>query len=344
MVRKIENTLYVTKPEAYVRKDHDILIVEIDKKEVLRVPGHHLGGVVLFGEASISHYALDWCAQNDVIVTRLTRNGRFIGNWVGPVKGNVLLRLDQYAKYSQADFVRDISKSFIKGKIFNSRSMILRSARDTDSAQSEKILRNNSRKLRNILNLLDESTDVDQVRGFEGMAARIYFSSFNEMIYSNNNNFSFTGRNKRPPRDFVNAMLSYIYVLLCHDCRAGLESVGLDPQIGFLHAVRPGKPALALDLMEELRPILAERLVLTLINRRQVNEDDFIIRPGGAIEMKEDCCKTLIKYYQQKKHDEVYHPVLEKNVPYGLIPYVQARFLARTIRGDIEEYPPFLYQ
>jgi len=343
MVRKVENTLYVTDPEAYVRKKHDVLIIEIDEEEVLRVPGHHLGSIVMFGNSTISHFALDWCAKNDVAVTRTTRTGRYIGTWVGPVKGNVLLRINQFETYNSEREKCKISIKYIKGKIVNERAMLLRSARDISNEDTENALREKAEKLDNILNIIDESEDVDQVRGFEGTAAKIYFSSFNDMIVNENDNIVFKKRTKRPPRDIVNAMLSYVYVLLNHDCKSALETVGLDPQIGFLHALRPGKPALALDLMEELRPVLAERLVLTLLNRKQVKEDDFDIRPGGAVNMTEECRKTLINSYQEKKHTEIYHPVLERKVPYGLIPFFQARFLARVIRGDISEYPPFIY-
>ncbi len=343
MVRKVENTLYITNPEAYVRKKHDVLIVEINREEVLRVPGHHIGGIIMFGNSVISHFALDWCAKNNVSVTRTTRTGRYIGRWVGPEKGNVLLRINQFEIYNSDREKCKISIQYIKGKIINERAMLLRSARDIKNKEIENKLRKKAKKLNNILNILNESEDVEQLRGFEGTAAKIYFSSFDDMIINNKNNIEFKKRTKRPPRDIVNAMLSYIYVLLSHDCRSALEAVGLDPQIGFLHAIRPGKPALALDLMEELRPILAERLVLTLINRRQVDEKDFEVRPGKAVNMKEDCRRTLINYYQEKKHTEIYHPVLDRKVPYGLIPFFQARFLARTIRGDLCEYPPFIY-
>ncbi|MCK8824002.1 type I-C CRISPR-associated endonuclease Cas1c [Fuchsiella alkaliacetigena] len=344
MTRKLENTLYVTNEEAYLRKRQDIILVFIDDEEVLRVPGLHLGGIVLLGRAGISYQALDWCARNDVTVTRLDRNGRFIGNWIGPVSGNVKLRVDQYKKLDKEEQVLGLSIDFLKGKIFNCRSNLLRSARDIDDVEKEELLRKNSSQLQKLINLLDGGESLEEIRGFEGRAAKVYFSSFNAMILDKSSSFEFTGRKKRPPRDNVNAMLSYLYVLLCHDCRSGLEGVGLDPQVGYLHAIRPGKPALALDLMEELRPILVERSVITLINREQVKEKDFNKKPGGAIEMTEECRKTIIKHYQQKKLEEVYHPVLEKKVPYGLIPHIQARFLARAIRGDIDYYPAFLYQ
>lgn len=344
MVRKIENTLYITDPEAYVRKKHDVLIVEIENEEVLRVPGHHLGGVVMFGHSGISHFALDWCAKNNVSVTRTTRTGRYIGSWVGPVKGNVILRMNQFEVYQSDNLKTNVSVQYIKGKIMNERAMLLRSARDTKEESVEKDLRKNAKKLKNILNIIDESENIEQVRGFEGTAAKIYFSSFDDMIVTNNKNIKFETRTKRPPRDIVNAMLSYLYVLLSHDCRSALETVGLDPQVGFLHEIRPGKPALALDLMEEFRPILVERLVLTLLNRKQIKEEDFETKPGGAVNMKEECRKTLINSYQEKKHNEIYHPVLDKKIPYGLIPFYQAKFLARTIRGDVKEYPPFVYK
>ncbi|PUU87600.1 MAG: CRISPR-associated endonuclease Cas1, partial [Halanaerobium sp.] len=191
---------------------------------------------------------------------------------------------------------------------------------------------------------IEDSDNVDQVRGFEGIAAKNYFSVFDEMIINENDIFKFERRSKRPPKNVVNAMLSYLYVILNHDCRTALEAVGLDPQIGFLHEIRPGKPALALDLMEELRPIMVERLVLTMINRKQVNKDDFDFKVGGAVEMKDDFRKKLIQQYQEKKQNEIKHSLLDRVIPYGLIPFIQARLLARKLRGDVEEYPPFIYQ
>ncbi|MFW6028975.1 MAG: type I-C CRISPR-associated endonuclease Cas1c [Halanaerobiales bacterium] len=344
MTYNIKNTLYITNPDSYLRKKHDVIIVEVDKKEKIRIPGHHLCGIILFGRASISHYALEWCVENGVYVTRTTRSGRYIGNWSGPVKGNVLLRVEQFKKYENKDEKCNLSKSYIKGKIYNQRAMLLRSARDIDDKDKEIHLRENAKKLSRIINIIDDSDDVSQVRGFEGIAAKNYFSAFDDMIINEDKEFRFEKRTKRPPRNIVNAMLSYLYVILNHDCSSALESVGLDPQIGFLHELRPGKPALALDLMEELRPILVERLVLTMINRKQVSKNDFDFKPGGAVNMNDDFRKKLIKTYQEKKQVEINHPVLEKNIPYGLIPFVQARLLARTLRGDINNYTPFVYQ
>ena len=345
MARKVENTLYVTKDEAYVKKQQEILIVEIDEEEVIRVPGLHLGNIILFNQASISHHALNWCAKNDVTVSRLDRNGRFIGRWVGPVSGNVLLRLEQFKLINEnPKYACELGKNFVKGKLLNSRAMLLRSARDIKSEESERRLRKAVKDIDNLMNDLENCNKIDEVRGFEGRAAKVYFSCINNMIKTGNKDFKFTGRKKRPPRDNVNALFSYLYVILCHDCNSALESIGLDPQMGYLHALRPGKPALALDLMEELRPIMVERVVVTLINRKQVKSGDFEKKSGGAVEMKEDCRKLLIQTYQDKKHEEIYHPFFDKKVPYGLIPYLQARLLARTIRGDIKEYPPFLYQ
>ena len=320
-----------------------MLIVEIEKNEVLRVPGHHLGSVVMFGESGISHYALDWCSTNGVTVTRVTRSGRYTGSWVGPVKGNILLRLDQFKTYNSNDEKVKIAISYIKGKIMNQRAMILRTARDINEDEIEKRLRKTAKQLKVILKDISKSQSLDEVRGFEGSAAKLYFEIFNDMITKTNDSIVFNKRTRRPPRDIVNAMLSYVYVLLNHDCSSALESVGLDPQLGFLHVPRPGKPALALDLMEELRPVMAERLVLTLINRGQISDSDFDFKPGGAVNMTEDCRKMIISNYQEKKHSELTHPVLDRKIPYGLIPFIQARLLARRIRGDIEEYPPFVY-
>jgi len=345
VARKVENTLYVTKNEAYVRKKQDIVIVEIDGSEAFRIPGHHLGNILLFERAGISHQALAWCAENEVAVARLDRNGKFIGRWVGPVSGNVYLRLDQFEIYQQNNSAAlKLSKNMVKGKIINSRAMLLRSARDVKNDKAADKLKKAAERLKLLEEKLGGIKDLEELRGFEGNAARQYFSCINEMIVADEEEFIFAGRKKRPPRDRVNALFSYLYVILLNDCSSALESIGLDPQIGFLHAVRPGKPALALDLMEEMRPIMAERVALTLINRRQVKAGDFEIKPGGAVLMKEDCRKLLIKTYQDKKHEEVYHPFFERKVAYGLIPYLQARLLARAIRGDIKSYPPFIYK
>ena len=311
--------------------------MKLKKKEKIRIPGHHLGSIILFGRSKISHYALDWCIKNGVAVTRVTRSGRYIGNWAGPVKGNVLLRIEQFEKYRNENEKCKLSQSFIKGKIYNQRSMLLRSARDIGDNRKENLLRENVTKLDRILNIIEDSDNVDQVRGFEGIAAKNYFSVFDEMIINENDIFKFERRSKRPPKNVVNAMLSYLYVILNHDCRTALEAVGLDPQIGFLHEIRPGKPALALDLMEELRPIMVERLVLTMINRKQVNKDDFDFKVGGAVEMKDDFRKKLIQQYQEKKQNEIKHQLLDRVIPYGLIPFIQARLLARKLRGDVEE-------
>ncbi len=346
MARKIENTLYVTKNEAYVKKKQDIIIVEIKQEEALRIPGHHLGNILLFERAGISHQALKWCANNEVSVARIDRNGKFIGRWVGPVSGNVMLRLDQFKIYDNKNkkFRAKIARNFVKGKLYNSRSMLQRSARDIENKDSEENLRKAAEDIKKLITKLDDTCVLEEIRGFEGRAANIYFSCVNDMILKNSNKFNFTGRSKRPPKDKVNAMFSYLYVILLNDCCSALESIGLDPQIGYLHDVRPGKPSLALDLMEELRPVMAERVVLTLINREQVKASDFEEKTGGAVLMTEECRKLLIKMYQEKKQEEITHTFHERKVPYGLIPYLQARLLARSIRGETEEYYPFLYE
>jgi CRISP-associated protein Cas1 len=343
-MHQLLNTLYVTTPEAYVRLDHETLRVEVEKELKLQVPLHHIGAIVCFGDVLLSPAILHRCADDGRSVVLLDRNGRFKGRLEGPVSGNVLLRKAQHQAVNDSQQTLAIARNLVAGKVQNVRQIVLRGARDTDDQQDNAQLKETAQALATTLDQAATATDLDQLRGFEGEAARRYFGVFSCLIREDRETFRLTGRNRRPPRDPINALLSFLYAILLSDCVTAAEGVGLDPQIGFLHTLRPGRPALGLDLMEELRSVIAERLALTLINRRQVTASHFVERPGGAVYLNDDGRKEVIVAYQKRKQEEVQHPVIEQKVPIGLIPHVQARLLARVLRGDMESYVPFLYR
>jgi CRISPR-associated protein Cas1 len=342
MARELLNTLYVTTQGSYVHVDHQTLKVELDGSTRLQVPVHHLGSVVCFGRVMVSPAAIAQCAHDHRDLVFLSEGGRFIARMLGATSGNVLLRLAQHKAYQEPAAVLDMARNFVAAKLQNSRLVLLREARQALDANAEERLRAAADQLAAIIKALPKCKSLDEVRGNEGEAAATYFSVFKHLVRVETDQFTFDGRNRRPPRDPVNALLSFLYALLRSDCEGAIEGVGLDPQIGFLHAVRPGRPSLALDLMEELRPLVADRLVLTLINRRQLAVKDFTERPGGGILLSDDGRRTLLTAYQKRKSEEVYHPVVDRNTPIGLIPHLQARLLARHLRGDLEHYPPFV--
>ncbi|MCW5798515.1 MAG: CRISPR-associated endonuclease Cas1 1 [Nitrospira sp.] len=343
-MHQLLNTLYLTTEGAYLRLDHDTLRVEVERETKLQVPIHHLGGIVCFGDVLVSPAAMARCAQDGRFVVFLDRNGRFQARVEGPVSGNVLLRCAQHAAMRDQATTLSISRHVVGGKIQNSRQIVLRAARETDQPDDGNALRQTAEALANVLGRVPLSEDLDHLRGLEGEAARHYFSTFDRMVREDRPTFTMNGRNRRPPTDPVNALLSFLYALMMNDCVAALEGVGLDPQMGFLHALRPGRAALALDLMEELRSAFADRLALTLINRRQVVAAQFHARPGGAVHLEDAARKEVIVAYQKRKQEEITHPVLDQKMPLGLVPHVQARLLARVLRGDLAAYPPFLYR
>ena len=262
----------------------------------------------------------------------------------GPATGNVLLRRAQHLALSDSNCLLTIARAVVAGKLQNARSSLLRTGRDSKDADDAAALTLAAQTIARSIVQLEKAATLDQIRGVEGDAGRAYFAAFNHMIREDRPSFAITGRSRRPPRDRTNALLSFLYALLANDCTSAAEGVGLDPQVGFLHCLRPGRPALALDLMEELRPVLADRLALTLINRRQVVAKDFEERPGGAVSLAETGRKAVVVAYQKRKQDEVPHLVLDRSVPLGLVPHLQSRLLARFLRGDLESYPPFLYR
>lgn len=336
------NTLYVTTPGAYLRLDHDTIKIEVERETVMQVPLIHLGGIVCVGRVNMSVPLMRRCAEDGRAVIFHDSRGRFAARVVGPTGGNVLLRRAQHEALSDPERVGLISRSIVAGKIQNSRQVLQRAAREASGDDDGDALRGAAAHLADVLRRLEYSNDPQQIRGLEGEAARAYFQVFGRMVRADRGSFSFTGRIRRPPVGRVNSLLSFFYALLLNDCVAAAESVGLDPQVGYLHTLRPGRPALALDLMEELRSVIADRLALTLINRRQIAAGDFDEQPGGAMRLTDDARKAVIVAYQKRKQDELNHPMLDRQMPIGLIPHVQARLLARHLRGDLEHYPPFL--
>lgn len=337
------NTLYVTLPDSYLHLDNDTLRVEVEHESRLRVPLHHLSSVVCFGHVMVSPILMHRLADEGKSLVLLDGNGRFKARLEGPVSGNVLLRQAQHRRVASADFCLAAAKSCIAGKLKNCRQVLLRGARESGRDDDNAALAAVAEEFARALARLDYAADLDAVRGIEGDAAKRYFSVLNLIVRPEARAaFTMDGRTRRPPLDRMNALLSFLYSMLMNDLRSAVESVGLDPQLGFLHAVRPGRAALALDLMEEFRPLLADRLALTLINRRQIDADDFVERPGGAIVLKDEARKAVVTAYQERKQESAIHPLLESTVSFGLVPLVQARLLARAVRGDAEAYVPFM--
>lgn len=341
-MRKLLNVLYVTTPEAYISKDGENVLVLVGDETKLRIPVHNLEGIVCFGYTGASPALMHLCAERKVGLSFHTPSGRFLAKVVGPTSGNVLLRRKQYNTADCDSESLQYAKSFVFGKVFNCRCVLQRFLRD----HGEKGTFSNMREAVKLLSLqlqkVMNCTNIDTLRGLEGEAARAYYGVFNDLILENREAFYFNGRSRRPPQDLTNAVLSYLYTLLAHECRSALETVGLDPQVGFLHKERPGRPSLALDLMEELRPYLVDRLTLSLINNRQIDHKGFIIKETGGVIMNEEMRKLIIASWQKRKQEEIIHPFLGDKFAIGLIPYAQAMLLARHLRGDLDAYPPFL--
>lgn len=344
MVHQLLNTLYVMTPESYLRLDHETVKVEAEGTTKLQVPLHHLGALFCFGNVMMSPALIHRCAEDGRSVVLFDQNGRFKARVEGPVSGNVLLRCAQHEARANTGRTLSIARNLVGGKVQNTRQVALRAAREATSPEEAAALTGVTDTLAGVLKRLEVAEEIEVVRGLEGEAARTYFDTFGYMVREDRATFHFNGRNRRPPRDPVNALLSFVYALLLNDCVAAAEGVGLDPQMGFLHTVRPGRPSLALDLIEELRSVLADRLVLTLINRRQITGKSFMERPGGAVYLNEDGRREVVVAYQKRKQEEIQHPLLKEKIPFGLVPHIQARLLARLLRGDIESYPPFLYR
>lgn len=343
-MRKLLNTLYVTSSDTYLSLDGENIVVQKSKSELTRIPLHNLEGVVAFGYTGASPALMGACARKNISLSFVTQSGKFLARVVGEDRGNVTLRKTQYRiSDSDAQSTR-IAKNIIIGKVFNTRWVIERATRDYSMRLDVERLKKVSQFLVKSLQSLADCESLDQLRGFEGEAASQYFSVFDDLILQQKEDFCFKVRNKRPPLDNTNAMLSFVYTLLAHDAVGALETVGLDPYVGFLHRDRPGRISLALDLMEELRSVYADRFVLSLINKRIVNAAGFSKQENGAVVMDDDTRKVLISAWQAKKQEQITHPFLDEKLEWGLVLYAQAMLLARYIRGDLDEYPPFMWK
>lgn len=338
-MRKLLNTLYVTTPEAYLTKDGLNVVVSVQQEERFRIPVMNIEGIVTFGYMGASPGLMRLCMDNHVSLSFMTPQGRFIGRLQGATRGNVLLRKKQYSLAEDEDVSLHLSKLFITGKVFNTRSILQRYIRDNGADE----------EVENVIKQLDwrrkcvmQASDMDVLRGEEGQAANTYFDIFDHLILHQKEDFPFQGRNRRPPKDEVNAMLSFVYTLIANDMAAALESVGLDPYVGFMHTLRPGRTSLALDMMEELRAYLGDRLVLSLINRKQITKNDFIRQGDESVLMTDECRKELLTTWQKRKKETIEHPYLKEKIPIGLLPYAQAMLLARFLRDDLDDYPVFL--
>lgn len=335
------NTLYVTLPDSHLRLDNDTLRLLVGDDTRLRVPLHHLGAVVCFGPVSITAPLMHRLADDGIALVLLDANGRFKARLEGATSGNVLLRRAQHQTSLDDAFALALGRRIVAGKLRNQRHVLLRGARDARDDADRRALTRAAQNLAASQRSLPAAASLDAVRGVEGEAARGYFSALNHLVRADlRERFSMDGRSRRPPRDRMNALLSFFYAMWMNDCRSACEAAGLDPQVGYLHALRPGRAALALDLMEEFRP-LADRLALTLVNRLQVGIDDFTEREGGAVMLQGDARKAVVVAYQERKQEALTHPLLAESVPLGLVPLVQARLLARHLRGEAAEYPPF---
>jgi len=342
-MRQILNTLYITTPNAYAHLENDTLRIDVEREKKLAVPLHHLGSVVCFGNIMVSPALMHRLATDGKSLVLLDSNGRFKARLEGPISGNILLRQAQHKKCIDDAVAIEFARTFIAGKLKNSRQILLRGARESTNADEQAVLTRTTDNISASLRSLATAANLDELRGIEGEAARGYFGALNLLVRADYRaDFQMDGRSKRPPRDRMNALMSFLYSMLTNDCRSALETVGLDPQLGFLHAVRPGRAALALDLVEEFRAYIADRLALTLINRGQISAKDFAVREGGAVQLDGDARRAVVVAYQERKQEEITHPLLEQKMPLGIVPLLQARFIARTLRGDMEGYVPFL--
>lgn len=340
-MRILLNTLYVTTPEAYLSKDGLNVVVSVKQDEIFRIPIHNIEQIVTFGYIGASPGVMRLCADSGVSLTFLSPHGHFISRSQGSIKGNVLLRKAQYMNSDDSVFTLHLSKLFIGGKIQNYRNILRRFIRDNGS---DSAIESAAEDLLKCKKKVFNYDSIDSVRGIEGEAANYYFGVFSHLLLNQKDDFVFNGRNRRPPKDAINAMLSFVYTLICNDVTAALETVGLDPYVGFMHTLRPGRPSLSLDLMEEMRAYLGDRLVLSLINRKQISIKDFVKQGDEGIVMTDSGRKTIITAWQNRKKDQFTHPYLNEKVSIGLLPYIQATLLARFIRKDIDDYPVFLIQ
>ena len=343
-MRKMLNVLYVTNPDAYLSKDGENLVVRINEETVFRTPIHYLEGIVTFGHLGASPALLGMCVEKGISLSYLSPYGKHLATVQGMPTGNVLLRRQQYRLADVEPESAKLASAFIIGKIANCKTVLRRFISDHKDRSETKEIEAAGRQMARNIQKLTNNLGLDQIRGIEGECAHCYFSVFDHLILSQKELFFMKGRNRRPPRDNINALLSFLYTLLLHETKAALQTVGLDPYVGFLHRDRPGRFGLALDLMEEFRPYIADRLVLSLVNRQQVNGNDFVQKESGGVIMKDDARKVVLEAWQKRKAEELTHPFLEEKIPIGLLPYTQALLLSRHLRGDLDRYPPFIWR
>lgn len=344
-MRRQLNTLYATTDGAWLRKDGANIVMEVERQERARVPTHMLESLVCIGRVAVSPQLLGFCSEQGISICYLTPQGRFLARVEGPVSGNVLLRRAQYRLSDDPARCARIVRHLLVGKLHNQRAVLARGWRDHgDRLKDSGAFQHALRRLKRIPQRLMTEADVDVLRGLEGEGAQAYFSVFGQLVRVDSPLMQFTGRNRRPPRDAFNAVLSFLYTLLTHDCRSALETVGLDPAVGFLHRDRPGRPSLALDLAEEFRPLLGERLALSLVNRKQLGERDFQVFDNGAVQLRDEARKLVLVAYQERKREQLRHAYLDEKIDIGLLPFAQAQLMARHLRGDLDGYPPFLWK
>ncbi len=342
-MKKHLNTLFVTTQGAYLAKEGETVVVKVDRETKLRLPVHTLNGIVCFGNISMSPFLMGFCAQRDVAISFLTENGRFLARVQGPVSGNVLLRREQYRRADDEGFSAEVARAVITGKVANGRTVLKRALRDHRKKVDKVTVEKAVNRMTSALKALQDDVNLETIRGVEGDAAHAYFGVFDQLIVRDKKKFFFRSRNRRPPLDRVNGLLSFLYTLVLHDVRSALECTGLDPAVGYLHRDRPGRPGLALDMMEEFRP-MTDRLVLSLINLGQVKASGFTITESGAVRMDDKTRKTVLVAYQKRKQDVMAHPFIDKKMPLGLFFHTQALLFARFLRGDLDGYPPAIWQ
>lgn len=342
-MKKLANALFITTPETYLSLDGENIVVKREDENTVRLPLHNLENIVCFGYSGASPGLMGACAERNIGLCFLTPNGRFLARVSGKVYGNVLLRKKQYAISEQEDNCVSIASSFLLAKVANCRKVIERALRDHAMLVDVSALNQASAALKDILTVIPECQSTSDLMAFEGSAAKLYFNVFNQLILQQREDFFFDDRTRRPPLDNMNSLLSFLYTILANEVASALETVGLDPYVGFLHKDRPGRPSLALDVMEELRPVFADRLALSLVNRQQISGKGFTKKESGGILMDDETRKTVLKAWQERKRDEIVHPYLKEKILFGLIPHVQAMLLARHLRGDLDAYPPFFW-
>ncbi len=343
-MKQLLNTLYITTPDSYLSRDGETATVRVGDEVRLRVPIHTLGSIVCIGRVMCTPGLMALCAENHVYLAFLTEHGRFIGRFQGPISGNVLLRREQYRMAFDERSALDIASCFVAGKVANARTVLLRGAREMEDREAASALEKVCGRMAQLVELAESTSSLDSLRGIEGEAGRGYFAVLDHLVGVEKESFFLKERTRRPPLDNMNALLSFLYTLLVGDCVGAIESVGLDPAVGFLHRDRPGRPSLALDLMEELRSVLADRLALTLINRRQIKPSGFERSESGAVTMNEATRKEVLIAWQKRKQEEIQHVFLGEKLAIGLLPYVQALLLARHIRGGLDAYPALIWK